>query len=61
LRTGPDAPFDDAPGIAPTGFATITDLPNVTAGLLTRGYDEAAVRGILGGNMLRLLDTVMAG
>ncbi len=61
LRTGPHAPFDDAPGIAPTGFATITDLPNVTAGLLARGYDEAAVRGILGGNMLRLLDTVMGG
>lgn len=61
LRVGLDAPFDDEPGIQPVGFATITDLPNVTDGLVRRGYDETAIRGILGGNMLRLLDTVMDG
>ncbi len=61
LRVGPNIPFDVSPAEATAGFATITDLPNVTARLLARGYDEAAVRGILGGNMLRVLDTVMGG
>ena len=39
----------------PNGFATITDLPNVTAGLARRGYDETAIRGILGGNARKML------
>lgn len=59
LRTGPDAPFDPTPDATPAGFATIADLPNVTAALLARGHDEAAVRGVLGSNMLRVLDVVM--
>ena len=59
LRVGPMAPFDAEPEATIVGFATIADIPNVTASLLARGYDETAVRGILGGNVLRVLDTVM--
>jgi membrane dipeptidase len=32
-----------------------TEFPAITAGLLDRGYDEAEVRQILGGNHLRIL------
>ncbi len=36
------------------GIANATEMPNVTDGLLRRGYGEADVRLILGGNWLRL-------
>lgn len=39
----------------PSGLETIARLPRLTPGLLARGYDEAAIRGILGENMLRVL------
>jgi len=59
LRVGPGSEGADQIDY-PTGFENITKMPAVTAALLERGYDEAQVRGILGGNMLRLLRTVMA-
>jgi membrane dipeptidase len=67
VALGPDfADFLTAePGLTPgeqqragtyiRGCDRIEALPNVTAGLLGRGYDEAAIRGILGGNLLRVL------
>lgn len=36
----------------PIGVETVTKLPNLTQGLLDRGYDRAAVAGIMGGNWL---------
>ena len=33
-------------------------MPNVTAGLLRRGYSEDEVRGVLGGNFLDVLTRV---
>ncbi|RIK39228.1 MAG: peptidase [Chloroflexi bacterium] len=42
----------------PAGFGTIRDMPNVTAGLLERGYAENEIRGILGENFLRVLTRV---
>ncbi len=59
LRVGPGSERDD-PIDYPTGFENITKMPAVTAALLERGYDEAHVKDILGGNMLRRLGTVMA-
>lgn len=43
----------------PKGLETITTLPALTAGLVRRGYDEAAIRGILGTNFLRVLSGVI--
>lgn len=35
-------------------FAQPEELPRVTEALIERGYDDASIRGILGGNLLRV-------
>jgi len=40
----------------PVDLATVADLPNLTKELLKRGYSEADVDKILGGNMLRVME-----
>ncbi|MGW6455166.1 dipeptidase [Streptomyces sp. NPDC055078] len=40
------------------GFTDYRDMPNVTRGLVARGYSDAEIKGILGENFLRVLDTV---
>lgn len=40
------------------GFASAADLPNVTAGLLARGYSAADTQKIMGSNWLRLYGQV---
>lgn len=42
----------------PQGLETIRHLPRLTESLIARGYDEAAIRGILGENFLRVLTRV---
>ena len=42
----------------PSGLHDVTRLPWITYGLLKRGYSEADVRKILGGNVLRVLEEV---
>ena len=39
----------------PIGIETVAKLPNLTQGLLDRGYDRDATAAILGGNWLRTL------
>lgn len=39
----------------PEGASDVSMFPNITAGLLNRGYSEAEVRKILGENVLRVL------
>jgi membrane dipeptidase len=51
-------PFGRTRFLYPTGFRSVADLPNVTAGLLRRGWAEAEVAGLLGGNLLRLFGRV---
>jgi membrane dipeptidase len=40
------------------GFNDCRDLPNITRGLVKRGYDAEAIRGILGENALRVFAEV---
>jgi membrane dipeptidase len=39
-------------------IATISDLPNVTQGLMQRGWSDADIRKVLGGNWLRVYEKV---
>jgi membrane dipeptidase len=43
------------------GFDDYAQLPDVIAGLASRGYDGAAIEGIMGGNLLRVYGEVMGG
>lgn len=40
------------------GFDDCRDLPNITRGLVKRGYDDDQIRGILGENALRVFEVV---
>lgn len=43
---------------APAGFEDATRYPNLTAALLRAGFDAADVAGIMGGNLLRVFETL---
>lgn len=63
---GPDhvgigSDFDGVGGNLPEGLRTVADFPNLVAGLQARGYAEADIRKILGGNLLRVWAEVEAG
>ncbi|HWZ59827.1 MAG TPA: dipeptidase [Gemmatimonadaceae bacterium] len=49
----------DGMSALPEGVPDVTGLPRIADALLARGYAERDVEGILGGNMLRLLDRVL--
>jgi membrane dipeptidase len=40
----------------PEGASDVSGFPNVTSGLLERGYSEVDIRRILGENALRVLE-----
>jgi membrane dipeptidase len=40
------------------GFTDYRDFPNITRGLVKRGYTDEQIRGILGENFLRVFETV---
>jgi membrane dipeptidase len=40
------------------GFRDPRDLPNITRGLVSRGYSDEQIRGILGENFLRVFEAV---
>ncbi len=42
----------------PKGLENIAQLPNLTRGLIKRGYSDAEIEKILGGNFIRLFKTV---
>jgi membrane dipeptidase len=46
--------FDGVGGALPEGLKTVADFPNLIAGLQARGYKNADIRKILGGNVLRV-------
>ena len=43
----------------PPEFDSLAKCGNVTRGLVARGYDDAAIRGIMGDNMLRVFAAVL--
>jgi membrane dipeptidase len=45
----------------PPEFDSLAKMLNVTRGLVTRGYDDGAIRGILGDNMLRVFAQALGG
>jgi membrane dipeptidase len=49
--------YGDPPWAWPPGISTISEFPNLATGLAARGYDDAQVQAILGGNHLRLLES----
>ena len=53
--------FDGVDGALPQGLLTVADFPNLVAGLQARGYKDADIRKILGGNLLRVWAEVEAG
>ena len=52
-HVGLGSDFDGA--VMPFGMDDISDLPKITDALLKRGYSEADIQKILGGNTLRVL------
>jgi membrane dipeptidase len=42
----------------PLGMEDASKLPKITDGLLKKGYSEADVEKILGGNILRVMEAV---
>ncbi|HWS78377.1 MAG TPA: membrane dipeptidase, partial [Thermomonas sp.] len=53
--------FDGVDGELPPQLKTVADFPNLVAGLQARGYRDADIRKILGGNLLRAWTAVEAG
>jgi len=43
----------------PEGISTITQFPNITRGLVSRGYSDREIEKILGGNFLRVFEEVI--
>jgi membrane dipeptidase len=43
----------------PEGLENISKLPNITRGLIKRGYSDLEIEKILGGNFLRLFETII--
>lgn len=54
-EVGPD--IDEKPKT--TGLKDVTELPNFVQGLLERGYSDQEIKKILGGNYLRVFETVL--
>lgn len=53
--------FDGVDGELPAQLRTVADYPNLVAGLQARGYGDADIRKILGGNLLRAWTQIEAG
>lgn len=60
-HVGIGSDFDGVSGNLPDTLHTVADFPNFVAGLQARGYDEADIRKILGGNLLRVWTAIEAG
>jgi membrane dipeptidase len=57
-HVGIGSDFDGIPDV-PKGLEDVSKIPDLTAALLKRGYSEADIQKIMGGNMLRVLKAVV--
>ncbi len=48
----------DGVSMLPEGLEDVSTYPRITQGLLDRGYSEEQIEGILGGNLLRVMEKV---
>jgi membrane dipeptidase len=53
-HVGIGSDFDGVGDSLPEGAKSVSDYPNVVAGLIARGYGDADIEKILGGNLLRV-------
>ena len=53
--------FDGVDGDLPPELKTAADFPHLVAGLQQRGYSDADIRKLLGGNLLRAWTAIEAG
>ncbi|KGQ19578.1 Zn-dependent dipeptidase [Lysobacter dokdonensis DS-58] len=59
-HVGIGSDFDGVSGELPVDLKSVKDFPVLVDGLLKRGYSEADIRKILGGNMLRVWTAIEA-
>jgi len=53
-HVGIGSDFDGLGNTLPTGIKDVSQYPNIIEGLLNRGYSEADIEKILGGNLMRV-------
>jgi membrane dipeptidase len=58
-HVGLGSDFDGVDHLLPAGMLDVTYLPNIAQGLIDRGYRDADVTRVLGGNMLRVMSAVL--
>jgi len=59
-HVGLGSDFDGVGGELAEGLRSVADYPNLIAWLQARGYSDADIRKILGGNLLRVWREVEA-
>ncbi|MCY7353786.1 MAG: dipeptidase [Lysobacter sp.] len=59
-HVGVGSDFDGVSGELPEGLRTVADFPNLITGMQARGHNDADIRKILGGNLLRVWAAVEA-
>ena len=57
-HVGIGSDFDGVDGLLPGGMEDVSKLPAITYELLKRGYSDADVKKVLGGNLLRVMAEV---
>jgi membrane dipeptidase len=54
-HVGIGSDFDGAGGVLPTGLSSVADYPNLFAELIRRGWTDAMLSQLAGGNILRVM------
>ncbi|MGY3264078.1 dipeptidase [Lysobacter sp. HA35] len=59
-HVGLGSDFDGVSGALPDGLKSVADYPNLVQALRDRGYSDATIRKVLGGNLMRVWKAVDA-